>query len=73
MNSTSVTKFLRPRDVVLLLRKIRAETERYSNNLQRLQLNHDADSKARARVVRVVHVITAIHVIDVDVVGVVPT
>jgi hypothetical protein len=73
MNSTSVTKFLRPRDVVLLLRKIRAETERYSNNLQRLQLNHDADSKARAGVVRVVHVITAIHVIDVDVVGVVPT
>jgi len=35
-------------------------------------LDHDADSEARAGIVRVVHVISAVDVIDVDVIGVIP-
>ncbi len=36
------------------------------------RLDHNADREASAGIVRVVHVIAAIHIIDVDVVGVVP-
>ena len=35
-------------------------------------LDHDGDGEASAGIVRVVHVIAAIHIIDVEVVGVVP-
>ena len=34
--------------------------------------DHDGERKASAGIVRVVHVISAVHVVDVDVVGVVP-
>ena len=41
--------------------------------LQFRTLDHDANCESRAGIVRVIHVIAAIHVIDVYVVGVVPT
>ena len=40
--------------------------------VQERSLNYDADGKARAGIVGVVHVIAAVHVINVDVVGVIP-
>ena len=40
--------------------------------MQYPSLEHDSDCKTRAGIVRVVHVISAVCVVDVDVVGVVP-
>ena len=44
----------------------------YSINREDQKLNHDADGEARAGIVRVVHVIASVDVIDVDVIGVIP-
>ena len=41
-------------------------------NRQKRILDHDADREARAGIIRVVHVVVAVYVIDVDVIGVVP-
>jgi hypothetical protein len=44
----------------------------YSINEQDQKLKHDADGEACAGIVRVVHVVAAVDVIDVNVVGVIP-
>src|SRR5208337_2012723 len=67
------TKFKFPAPAALLAHcRMARRAGRYSTNEPDRLLDHDSDGETRAGIVRVVHVIAAVHVIDVEVVGVVP-
>lgn len=65
--------FTIPAPAVLLIRdKCPRRVGSHPISIQGQKLENNTDREARARIVRVVHVVGAIHVINVDVVGVVP-
>jgi len=67
------TKFKFPAPAAFLAHcRMARRAGRYSTNEPDQLLDHDSDGETRAGIVRVVHVIAAVHVIDVEVVGVVP-